>query len=75
MNRDKMSLDRHEVLSASKEIVALDAWINQHLEERERRLSGSNPFIWHQPSANDLKPSTSLDITPQVDVDQPIEFK
>jgi len=59
----------------NKDKQSLDLWINQHLEQREQRLSKDNPFIWHSPSANDLKPSTSLDITPQVDVDQPIEFK
>lgn len=62
----------------------LDEWINQHLEERERRLSGNNPFVWHQPNANDLLPSNQLrldaignpkDQVQSLDLDKPINFK
>ena len=52
----------------------LTAWIEQHLEEREKRLNNNNQFVWHKPSANDLLPSTSIDITP-IDLDKPINFK
>ena len=52
----------------------LTAWIEQHLEEREKRLNNNNQFVWHKPSANDLLPSTRIDITP-IDLDKPINFK
>ena len=56
----------------------LDEWINQHLEERERRLSGNNPFVWHQPNANDLLPSSKLECVAHTsassNADVPIEF-
>ena len=69
---------------------SLDAWINQHLAAREERMRAesncisdastqgasplANPFVWHKPNANDLLPSTSIDITP-IDLDKPINFK
>lgn len=53
---------------------SLSLWIEQHLEEREKRLNNNNQFVWHKPSANDLLPSTSIDITPKVDVDKPIQY-
>jgi len=56
----------------SKEKASLDIWINQHLEAREERMrSMDSPFNWHQPSANDLRPTT----VEVVDLNQPIEFK
>lgn len=57
----------------------LDEWINQHLEERERQLSGNNPFVWHQPNANDLLPLSKLECVAHAsassNTDVPIEFK
>lgn len=75
ITENKQDLTKDSNLSrASKEISSLDAWIEQHLEEREKRLNGNNQFVWHQPNANDLLPSTSMDITP-IDLDKPINFK
>ena len=52
----------------------LSMWIAQHLEEREKRLNNNNQFVWHKPSANDLLPSSEINVTP-VDLNVPIEFK
>lgn len=78
MSNEKASLDQHGVLSASMELVSLDAWINQHLFEKEERMrsstpNGASPFNWHQASINDLKPSTSL--IEVVDLDKPIKYE
>ena len=56
-----------------KTIITGSRSINS-LEERERQLSGNNPFAWHKPSANDLLPSSKINVTP-VDLNVPIEFK
>ena len=87
--KDKNDLDQDNSLSsASKETSSLDAWINQHLFEKEERMrsmstpNGASPFNWHKPSANDGIPSKDInlnvDLRPTtvevVDLNEPLEY-
>ena len=62
----------------NKDKNSLSIWIEQHLFEKEQERLRSTPegaraFAWHKPSANDLLPSSKINVTP-VDLNVPIEF-